>query len=79
MSGESRVKLMLRLPPELHEKLKDTAAARFPRVSLNAEIIERLGYSFQQGYEPTADALQSLEARVVVLERFLFGEGKEND
>jgi predicted DNA-binding protein len=79
VNGDSRAKFMLRLPPELHEKLKELAAARYPRTSLNAEIIERINFSFQHGYQPTVDALQQLEARLAVVERFLFGEQKESD
>jgi hypothetical protein len=74
MQGKRASKLMLRLPTELHEKLKDSAGARHPRTSLNAEIIERLQFSFQHGYQPTVDALQEMERRLMVLERAVFGE-----
>jgi hypothetical protein len=77
MSGKNTVRLMLRLPTELHQRLTDSASARHPRISLNSEIIERLLFSYKSEFEPAEPP--DLEARLAVVERFLFGERKENE
>jgi hypothetical protein len=73
------VKLVLRLPAELHAQLRDAAAARTPKQSLNSEIVSRLTNSLGiEDEHPTA--LQAIEARLDDIERrVLFGEQKENE
>jgi hypothetical protein len=71
--------LRLRLAPELHRQLSDSAKARGK--SLNSEIIERLRYTFADpSYQPTdLFELEELRARLVVLERAVFGEPEDNN
>jgi hypothetical protein len=76
MAKETTVNLNLRLPPQLHEQLVDSAAARHPRPnSLNAEIIERLRHTFKTAYRPTEPvSLEELQERLAELERAIWGE-----
>jgi hypothetical protein len=76
MPKETTINLNLRLPPELHRQLIDSAAARHPRPnSLNSEIIERLRYTFKTAYQPTEPIqLEELQERLAELERAIWGE-----
>ena len=76
MPKETTINLNLRLPPELHQQLVDSAAARHPRPnSLNHEIIERLRHTFKTAYEPTKPVqLEELHQRLAELERAIWGE-----
>jgi hypothetical protein len=72
--------LSLRLPPELHRQLVEWASARYPRKSLNAEIVERLTRSFNPDYQPIEkDELEDLRERLARIERFIYGDFKENE
>ena len=79
MPKETTVNLNLRLPPELHQQLVDSAAARHPRAnSLNSEIIGRLRHSLKTGYQPSqAIQLEELQERLAALERAIWGEKVE--
>jgi Arc-like DNA binding domain len=59
--------LVVRLPKELHAKLKKSAAAKKPANSLNREILERLTDSYETArdervakLEATVDSLQAM-------------------
>ena len=70
--------LSLRLPPELHRQIADVASARYPRTSINAEIVERLWRSFNPDYQPAeTDDLEDLRRRLVEVERYLFGSKED--
>jgi hypothetical protein len=81
---KSHVVLSLRLPPELHEQLVNSASARFPRNSLNSEILERLRFSFKEEleqFEPfdpeeIQRRLEDTQRRLAALERIIYGEDK---
>ena len=62
--------LSLRLPPDLHEHLADSAAGR--NVSINQEIIDRLMNTFKDQYDP-APPLDEIRARLLRLEQAYFG------
>jgi hypothetical protein len=63
----------LRLPPDLHRQLTDSAKARF--ISMNREIVERLGFTFKTGFNlPEPIDLEELERRLTALERAIYGE-----
>jgi hypothetical protein len=76
MAKETTINLNLRLPPELHQQLVDSAGARYPSpISLNREIIERLRYTFKTAYRPTQPvSLEELQERLAELERAVWGE-----
>ena len=79
---QKHVVLSLRLPPDLHEQLVDSATARFPRNSLNKEIIERLRFSFKEDLELVEPIdteeiqrlLEDTQRRLAALERLIYGE-----
>jgi hypothetical protein len=63
----------LRLPPDLHRQLTDSAKARF--ISMNREIVERLGFTFKTGFNPPEPIdFEELERRLTALERAIYGE-----
>jgi hypothetical protein len=70
---KSHVAFNLRLPPDLHRQLTDSAKGRF--ISMNREIVERLGFTFKTGFNrPEPIALEELERRLTALERAIYGE-----
>ena len=79
MAKESTINLNLRLPPELHQQLVDSAGARHPRpVSLNTEIIERLRYTFATSFERPKVTLEDFQERLENMERLIWG-GKPDE
>jgi hypothetical protein len=71
--------LSLRLPPDLHQHLADSASARYPRNSLNAEIVQRLRRSLSdelQFINSDSEELDDIRRRLAEVERALFGEGQ---
>jgi hypothetical protein len=50
------VKLLLRLPPELHKALVESAEKAIPKNSLNREIVSRLHESFDASKRVTIDS-----------------------
>ena len=73
MLKKSLVSFNLRLPPELHQQLADSAKARF--TSINREIVERLSVSFRTAFNPPEPTdLEELARRLAALERLIYGE-----
>jgi len=66
--------LSLRLPPELYERLSDSAMARHR--SVNQEIIDRLIHTFKDQYDP-APPLDDLRNRLLRLEKAYFGDSED--
>lgn len=62
MRKKSSIRFLLRIPPELHEKLINAANNRNPPNSLNSEILRRLYESVQIETDDLATALKGKSA-----------------